>query len=272
MSKKEIFSSRWGIILAGLGMAVGTGNIWRFPRIVSKFGGGSFMLIWLLFLFIWALPILIIEMSIGKKTRMGVIGSFTHLMGKKYSWMGAYVVWVTAAITFYYTVVTGWCIKYFYATCFQGLIKKSPVEFWNNFSSSWEPVLFHFFAIGIGCAIIYAGVVKGIERANKIFIPTLFLLLIISCIRSISLPGAFKGLDFLFDPNLSQLGNIEVWLNALSQAAWSTGAGWGLLLTYSIYSHEKENPSLTVSTLGFGNNTASLLAACLLYTSDAADE
>lgn len=261
MSKNEVFASRWGIILAGLGMAVGTGNIWRFPRIVAKFGGGSFMLIWLLFLFIWALPILIIEMSIGKKTRMGVIGSFTYLMGKKYSWMGAFVVWVTAAITFYYTVVTGWCIKYFYATCFQGLIKKTPVEFWNNFSSSWEPVLFHFFAIGIGCAIIYAGVVKGIERANKIFIPTLFLLLIISCIRSISLPGAFKGLNFLFDPNLSQLGNIEVWLNALSQAAWSTGAGWGLLLTYSIYSHKKENPSLTVATLGFGNNTASLLAA-----------
>jgi len=261
MSKKEIFASRWGIIFAGLGMAVGTGNLWRFPRIVSKFGGGAFMLIWLLFLFIWALPILIIEMSIGKKTRMGVVGSFTHLMGKNYSWMGAYVAWVTAAITFYYTVVTGWCIKYFFATCCQGLLKKNPVEFWNNFSSSWEPVLFHFFAIAMGCAIIYAGVVKGIERANKFFIPSLFLLLIIACIRSVSLPGALRGLDFLFDPNLSQLGDIKVWLNALSQAAWSTGAGWGLMLTYAIYSHKKENPSLTASTLGFGDYVASLLAA-----------
>lgn len=261
MSKKELFASRWGIIFAGLGMAVGTGNLWRFPRIVSQYGGGSFMLIWLIFLFIWALPILIIEMSIGKKTRRGVIGSFTQLMGKKYSWMGAYIAWVTAAITFYYTVVTGWCLKYFFATCCQGLIKRSPVEFWDSFSSSWEPVLFHFFAIGIGCAIIYAGVVKGIERANKFFIPSLFLLLIIAGIRSVSLPGAIKGLDFLFAPNLSQLGEIKVWLNALSQAAWSTGAGWGLMLTYSIYSHQKENPSLTSSTLGFGDYVASLFAA-----------
>ncbi|UCE41439.1 MAG: sodium-dependent transporter [Candidatus Aminicenantes bacterium] len=259
MKKHETFS-RWGIIFAGLGMAVGTGNLWRFPRIASQYGGGAFLIAWMFFLFVWAIPLLTIELSIGKKTRLGVIGSFGKMIGKNFAWMGTFVAFVTAAITFYYTVVTGWCIKYFFSTCFQGLIKKEPMQYWENFTSSWGPVVFHFIAIVIGCSIIYFGVAKGIERANKILIPSLFVLLLIAVGRSLSLPGAAQGMNFLFSPNLSQLKNIEVWLNALSQAAWSTGAGWGLMLTYGVYSRKKENPFLTSASLGFGNNIASLLA------------
>lgn len=259
MEKHESFS-RWGIIFAGLGMAVGTGNLWRFPRIASQYGGGAFLIAWMFFLFVWAIPLLTIELSIGKKTRLGVIGSFGKMIGKNFAWMGTFVAFVTAAITFYYTVVTGWCIKYFFSTCFQGLIKKEPMQYWESFTTSWGPVVFHFLAIMIGCSIIYFGVTKGIERANKILIPSLFVLLLIAVGRSVSLPGAVQGMNFLFSPNLSQLGNIEVWLNALSQAAWSTGAGWGLMLTYGVYSRKKENPFLTSASLGFGNNIASLLA------------
>jgi NSS family neurotransmitter:Na+ symporter len=261
MSKREQFASRWGIIFAGLGMAIGTGNIWRFPRIVSQQGGGAFLIPWILFLFLWSIPLLIIEISMGKKTRSGVIGSFGKIIGKNYAWMGTFVTFVTTAIMFYYSVVTGWCLKYFLATSFQGLIKKDSLAFWNSFTSSWEPVLFHLAALGIGAFIIYSGVVKGIERANKILIPSLFILLVIACLRSLTLPSAFQGLNFLFSPNLSRLADYEVWLNALSQSAWSTGAGWGLMLTYAVYSHQKENPVLTSTTLGFGNNLASLLAA-----------
>jgi len=261
MVKKEIFASRWGIIFAGLGMAVGTGNIWRFPRIVSQQGGGAFIIAWIIFLFLWSIPLLIIEISIGKKTRLGVIGSFGKMIGKNYAWMGTFVTFVTTAIMFYYAVVTGWCLKYFLATSFQGLIQKDSTEFWNSFTSSWEPVLFHFAALGIGAFIIYAGVVKGIERANKILIPSLFILLIIACIRSLTLPSASQGLNFLFSPNLASLTDYKLWLNALTQSAWSTGAGWGLILTYAVYSHKKENPVFTSTTLGFGNNLASLLAA-----------
>jgi len=260
MQNRESFS-RWGIVFAGLGMAVGTGNLWRFPRIVAQHGSGAFMIAWILFLFIWAMPLLIIELSIGKKTRRGVVGSFMDMIGENFAWMGTFVAFVTAAITFYYTVVTGWCIKYFFATCFQGLIHKKPLDFWHNFSSSWEPVGFHFFAVLIGSLIIFFGVTKGIERANKFLIPSLFVLLMIACIRALTLPEAFKGLNFLFSPNLGKLGDLEIWMNALSQAAWSTGAGWGLMLTYAVYSRKKENPILTSATLGFGDYFASLLAA-----------
>jgi NSS family neurotransmitter:Na+ symporter len=261
MVKREQFASRWGIIFAGLGMAVGTGNIWRFPRIVSQQGGGAFLIPWILFLFLWSIPLLIIEISMGKKARSGVIGSFGKIVGKNYAWMGTFVTFVTTAIMFYYSVVTGWCLKYFLAASLRGLIKKDSLALWSSFTSSWEPVLFHLAALGIGAFIIYSGVVKGIERANKILIPSLFILLVIACLRSVTLPSAFQGLNFLFSPNLSRLADYEVWLNALSQSAWSTGAGWGLMLTYAVYSHQKENPVLTSTTLGFGNNLASLLAA-----------
>ncbi|MBD3413739.1 MAG: sodium-dependent transporter [Candidatus Aminicenantes bacterium] len=263
MQNRESFS-RWGIIFAGLGMAVGTGNLWRFPRIASQYAGGAFMLVWILFLLIWSMPLLIIELSIGKKTRRGVIGSFMDMIGKNFAWMGTWIAFVTAAITFYYTVVTGWCIKYFYATCFQDLIHKKPDQFWQVFNSSWEPVGFHFLAIFIGCAIIFFGVAKGIERANKILIPSLLILLIIAVVRSLTLPGAIQGLNFLFFPDLAQFKDPEMWINALSQAAWSTGAGWGLMLTYAVYSRKRENPVLTSATLGFGDYVASLMAAIVV--------
>jgi len=110
--------------------------------------------------------------------------------------------------------------------------------------------------------IVFSGVVKGIERANKLLIPSLFFLLIVAAIRAVTLPNALQGLNYIFAPNLSQFADYKMWLNALTQSAWSTGAGWGLLLTYAVYSHRKENPLLTASTIGFGNNIASLLAAC----------
>jgi NSS family neurotransmitter:Na+ symporter len=262
MKSKETFASRWGLIFAGLGMAVGTGNIWRFPRIVSQQGGGAFIIAWLVFLFLWSIPILSIEFSFGKKTRRGVIGAFREIAGEKLTWMGSFVAFVGAAIMFYYAVVTGWCIKYFFATMFQGVIHKESLEFWRSFTTGWEPVLFLVLAVGIGVLIVYSGIVKGIERANKILIPSLFLLLIIACVRALTLPNALQGLNFIFAPNLSKLADYKLWLDALTQSAWSTGAAWGLLLTYAVYAHKKENPVLTSATIGFGDYIASLLAAC----------
>jgi len=266
MKNNERFASRWGIVFAGLGMAVGTGNIWRFPRIVAQQGGGAFIVAWIIFLFLWSIPLLVIEISIGKKTRLGVIGSFSQILGKNLAWMGTFVAFVTTAIMFYYSVVTGWCLKYFFATLFQDLIGKSSESFWSSFalSKSWEPVFFHFLALGIGTAIIYSGVVKGIERINKILIPSLFFLLLVAGIRAVTLPGASEGLNFLFTVDLHHFGNYKIWLQALTQSAWSTGAGWGLILTYAIYTRQKENSILTATTLGFGNSLASLLAACAI--------
>ena len=114
--QNEIFSSRWALILASLGMAIGAGNIWRFPRMAAQNGGGSFLIPWIVFLFLWSIPLIIAEYAMGRKSRKGVIGSFITIMGPKFAWMGAFVAFCTMGIMFYYSVVTGWSIRYFYTS------------------------------------------------------------------------------------------------------------------------------------------------------------
>ena len=260
MAKTETFSSRWGIILAGLGMAVGTGNMWRFPRIAAQNGGAAFLIPWILFLFIWSLPLLIAEFSIGRGTRRGVVGAFATLVGGRFAWMGGFVAVTTIMILFYYSVVTGWTLKYFLAAATGQLSGIAPGEYWDGFLGSWQPVFFHVVAALAGMFIIQRGVVRGIELANKVMIPSLFVLLVVAAVRSVTLPGSERGLEFMFNPDLSSLTNYRTWLEALTQSAWSTGAGWGLILTYGIYLKKHEDVVLSSTTIGFGDNSASLLA------------
>ena len=261
MVANELFKSRLGFLLTALGMAIGTGNIWRFPRIIAQNGGGSFLIPWLIFLFLWSIPLLILEFSMGSTARKGTVGSFGIIMGRQYGWMGAYVGFCTMAIMFYYSVVTGWCIKYFLASVFGTILQQDSIAYWNTFlGSQYQPLLFHFCAMLIGSFIVYKGI-SGIEKANKFLIPSLFLLIIIAVVRSLTLPGAVEGLNYLFTPSLEKLLNYRVWLEALTQSAWSTGAGWGLILTYAIYSKRNEDIVLNSSIIGLGNNSVSLLAA-----------
>lgn len=267
----ERFTSRYALLLAAIGMAIGTGNIWRFPRVAAQNGGAVFLIPWLIFLFLWSIPLLIVEVGMGKKTRMGTIGAFGTL-NRKFTWMGGFVGFCTLSITFYYCVVTGWCFRYAMASLIDiikpmadlplgGLWKADSSAFWSSFSGSGLAVFFHFAAIFLTTLIIARGVVNGIEKANRVLIPALFILLVIAAVRAVTLPGAEKGLNFLFEPNWSQLTNHRVWLAGLSQSAWSTGAGWGLILTYAVYMRE-EGEIVTNSFLaGLGNNSASLLAA-----------
>ncbi|MCL4846812.1 MAG: sodium-dependent transporter [Acidobacteria bacterium] len=261
MNKQESFTSRWGLILAGLGMAVGTGNMWRFPRIVAQNGGAAFLIPWVIFLFVWSIPLLVTEFAMGRHSRRGVVGAFTTLIGPRFAWMGGFVAVTCVMILFYYSVVTGWTLRYFFAALTGELHGVSPGEFWGAFTGSgWQPVLFHVAAVLVGAWIIRQGVVKGIERANKILIPSLFLLLIVAAVRSITLPGSERGLEFLFNPDLTPLASYRTWLEALTQSAWSTGAGWGLIMTYGIYMRQRDDTVLNATTIGFGDNSASLLA------------
>ncbi len=265
MRQTEVFSSRWALILAALGMAVGTGNIWRFPRVAAQNGGGAFIIPWVIFLFLWSIPLLMIEFSIGKETRYGTVGAFAKFLGKKYTWMGAFVGFCTMAIMFYYSVVMGWCLKYFLAASTGGLNTVDTSMFWDSFTTGYQPVVFHFFSVVLGSFVIYRGVVSGIEKANKILIPLLFFLLVFAAGRALTLPGALQGLNYFFEPNLALLLDHKTWLEALSQSAWSTGAGWGLILTYAVYMKQKEDVVLNSFVAGLGNNSASLLAGLVLF-------
>ena len=255
----DFFSSRWAFLFAALGMAIGAGNLWRFPRLAGQYGG-SFLIPWFIFLFLWSIPLIIIEFSIGKKLRIGVIGAFNKGLGKNYTWMGWFVAMCTIGIMFYYSVVCGWGLKYFIMSITGTLTDINPADFWKSYTSgNWEPVFFAALSLCIGSVIILFGISSGIEKATKILIPALFVLIIIAAIKALTLPNASEGLKYFFRVRSEDLLNYKVWLEALSQSAWSTGAGWGLVLTYATYVKKKENIISNSILTGIGNNIASLL-------------
>ena len=257
----ERFTSRWGILLATIGMAVGTGNIWRFPRIAAQNGGGEFLIPWVIFLFLWAIPLLLAEFALGKSSRRGPAAAIGAATGARHNWMGLFIGLVTTFITFYYSVVTGWCLKYFVSSSLGDLQGADPQTFWETFTSHpSQPVVFHGLALVIGSFIIFRGVAAGIERANRYLIPTLFALLLLAAVRAVTLPGAAEGLRFLFVPDLGALADYRIWLAALTQAAWSTGAGWGLVTVLGAYVADGQGFVKTGITAAIANNFASLLA------------
>jgi NSS family neurotransmitter:Na+ symporter len=263
MSAPEHFSSRWGLILATLGMAVGTGNIWRFPRIVASNGGGSFLVAWVVFLLLWSVPLMIVELAFGKRARRGTVGAFQKLAGPGSGWMGAWVALCATAIMFYYSVVAGWCLRYLWASASGELARRSSKDLWESYQASGGAVLTHVIALGLAFSVVWWGV-RGIERVAKILIPVLFLLVVVLAVRAVTLPGAERGLEFLFSPDWAALGRPRLWLEALTQNAWDTGAGWGLILTYAIYMRTREDVPLNAFLIGFGNNSVSLLAGIMV--------
>ena len=264
--QRDLFSSRWTLVFAALGMAIGTGNIWRFPRIAALNGGGAFLIPWILFLFLWSIPLLMSEFAIGKKTRLGPVGAIGALIGKQYTWMGAFVAFCTIAIMFYYSVVTGWCLNYTVAAIGGGLADVNGQAYWDSFSgNSGLTLFFHFAAISIGALIVMRGIKGGVETASKFLVPSLGVLLLVGVVRGLTLPDSIGGLEFLFAPDWKAQLDYKVWLNALSQSAWSTGAGWGLILTYAVYIRQNEDVALNSFIAGLGNNSASLLAAMAIF-------
>ncbi|MCC5909138.1 MAG: sodium-dependent transporter [Clostridiaceae bacterium] len=262
--KKEQWGSRMGFIMASIGMAIGTGNIWRFPRVAAANGGGPFIIAWTIALFVWAIPLLMGEMVIGRKTGLGTIGAFRDFVGKKYTWMGTWIAVVCLGIMFYYSVVMGWTVKYFTLAVSgaftSGMDITETEAIWNVFTTTpSQTILFHFISMGIAGFIIYKGVTNGIEKASKIMVPTLFVLLLAAVARALTLPGAAQGLEYLFSPRLYMLTSPTIWLEAFTQAAWSTGAGWGFIITYSVYTQRKEDVAGNCMIMGFGDNLGALI-------------
>ncbi|MDZ7714881.1 MAG: sodium-dependent transporter [Balneolaceae bacterium] len=268
---KQFFSSKLGLILSVLGIAVGTGNIWRFPRIAAQNGGtegaGAFIFAWVCCLFLFSIPLIIAEYGIGRNGRKGVIGSFIKLVGKKYSWMGSFIGFVATAIMFYYSVIAGWCLYYLIESVFSGLPAnlEQAQSVWNGFQGSALPSVFHALMMGIGGFIVVKGI-SSIERINKILIPSLLLVVVISLIRAVMLPGSFEGIEYLFTPEWSMLAEPKVWLEALTQNAWDTGAAWGLILTYAAYMRSQDDVTISAFQTGIGNNIVSLLAAVTIFS------
>jgi NSS family neurotransmitter:Na+ symporter len=233
-------------MLAMLGMAVGTGNIWRFPRVAASNGGGSFLVAWVVFLLLWSVPLILVEFAAGKETRRGPLGAFRQLAGPSHTWMGAWIAFVATAIMFYYSVVMGWTIRYLIGSV-TASVPMTSVDaanaYWTGYIGSPWAIATHALAMVLGVGVVMRGV-KGIENAARVLIPSLLLLVIVLAIRAVTLDGASRGLAFLFTPDWGDLLSARLWLEALTQNAWDTGAGWGLITAYAVYLRAREDTTL----------------------------
>lgn len=283
MSEKvEEFSNRWGIVLASLGMAIGAGNLWRFPRLAGQYGG-AFIILWIFFLLVWSIPLLMAELSIGKKFKKGTIGSFGSLVGKNFTWMGFFITLCTLGIAFYYSVVTGWAFRYFSftvqnffssvtgGTTLAEKLTNDPTymdNFWQNTANAHpSTITFYIICVILGVIVIHRGIQNGLEKVNRILIPTLFVLLFVVAGYALTMKNGVKGLEYMFSIKMEHFSNPTIWIEALSQSAWSTGAGWGLMMTIGAFSRSKEDVTLNTFLGAFGNNTASLVAGMAVLPS-----
>lgn len=264
------FSSRLGLILSVLGIAVGTGNIWRFPRIAahngSEQGAGAFLVAWLACLLLWSVPLIIAEYALGRRGRMGIVGTFVRIGGRRRAWMGGFVALVATSIMFYYSVVAGWCFFYLGDAVVHPLPTSSleSLERWDAFQGGGLPVLFHAIAMGLGALAVRKGV-RSIERINRVLIPVLLAIVALSVARTLTLDGALAGVEYLFSADWEQLRTPQLWLEALTQNAWDTGAGWGLIASYAAYMSAREPVVKNALITGVTNNVVSLLAAIMVF-------
>ena len=265
MGQSDQFSGRLGLIFASIGAAIGTGNIWRFPRMVGANGGGTFLIPWVIFLFIWSIPLVIAEFAMGKRSRTGTVGTFRIFAGKKFAWMGLWTAWISTAIGFYYAIVAGWCLKYFQLGISGGLTGEGvdTTEVWNTFLQSPLQVIgFQFLVIAITLLAIWKGA-KAIEKVNVILMTSLFVLLFMTLGLSLWMDlsdGSLDGALFMFTVDPAMLSEPEVWINGLSQSAWSCSAGMGMAITYAVYMRKDEDTVLNAFTMGFANNSISIIA------------
>ncbi|KAJ7361898.1 hypothetical protein OS493_014544 [Desmophyllum pertusum] len=203
----RVFSTKWGLILSCLGCVIGTGNIWRFPRIVANNsgdkGGLQFLLVWMLFLGLWSIPVILVEYSVGRFTRKAPVSSFRVLLGPWSTWCGGWMVAVVILITSYYSVVVGWCFYYLFHSIFYTLPESTEAssKIWDDLQNhEWLPVVLLFLSLLVaGFAVTRA--VSSIERVNSVIMPLLLLVLAVSFYWSLALEYASYGITYLFTPD-----------------------------------------------------------------------
>ena len=266
---RATFSNRLGIILATVGSAVGLGNIWRFPYMLGENGGAAFLLIYILCAVFLGLPVLIAEFYIGRHSKRNAVGAFPVLApGTKWSVIGYLGVVTAFLILGFYFVISGWTLEYFIQSLTSSIEGKSveafSAEFADFSSGIFRPVLWVLLFVIMTHLIITVGVRKGIERSTKLLMPLLFVILLILCVRSLTLPGAKAGLDFLFRPDFSKITS-SVLLSGMGQAFFSLSIGMGCMITYASYFGDKTNLQRTAVEVLVIDTCVSILAGIMIF-------
>lgn len=268
-SKRDSFGSRMGVIMAAAGSAVGLGNIWRFPYILGENGGGAFLIIYLVIIFSIGIPVMMSELVIGRRTQRNPVGAFRMLSSRR-PWFLVGMMGIVAAfmILAFYTAVAGWTLEYIYQILSGGIQGKSSAELTVMFdafrSESLRPALWFSIFLLATAGIVLGGVRKGIEKSSKVLMPLLLILLLLMCVKSLTLPGAGKGVEFLFKPDFSKITGTTV-LMALGQAFFSLSIGMGTLITYGSYIPKDNNLASTAVQVSMIDLLIAVLAGIAIF-------
>ncbi len=281
---KDIFDNhrpQWkthiGFLLAAIGSAIGLGNIWRFPYLCYKNGGGAFLVPYILALLIIGIPFMILELGIGHKMRGSAPASFARLNGR-WEWLGWWqITFVMFGVVLYYSVIIAWCLNYLLFSFGMDwgtdtnqflfdkflMITDSPFEIGNVRS----PVLFSLCLVWfLNWLIVFRGVEHGLERANKIFMPMLFALVLVLVGWSVTLPGAYEGISVYLKPDFERLRDVRVWIDAVAQIFFTLSIGFGIMIAYASYLPEKTQIVKDSITIAIANSCFSIIAGLGVFS------
>ena len=264
------FTSNLGAIVAAAGSAIGLGNIWRFPYTVGQNGGGAFLLLYILFVFFLGLPIMMSEFVIGRRSQRNTVGAFRQLGPQYKRWTFVGVLGIVAAFLIYsfYSTVAGWTLNYVFLSGSGQLSGRTPDEVSQVFASftsgTAAPLICQLAFILLTAVVVLFGVQKGIEKCTKILMPLLFVLMLLLCVRSLTLKGSSAGMAFLFEPDFSKLTWSSV-LSALGQALFSLSIGMGALVTYGSYIRKEDNLFKTGVCVAGADTLIALLSGIAIF-------
>lgn len=263
MSNRSNFSSKIGFVLAAAGSAVGLGNIWRFPYLAARYGGGTFLLVYLILAVTFGFTLMLAEIAIGRKTGLSAIGAFKKL-DKRFSFLGVLCSFIPIIIFPYYSVIGGWVIKYFATFVSGGMSSAAEDTYFPAFiSSTAEPIGWFTLFILLTAVIVFLGVDKGIETVSKFMMPILVLLTIFIAIYGLTVDGAMEGVIYYLKPSMEHF-SVKTILAALGQLFYSMSLAMGIMITYGSYMKKENNLEQSVRQIELFDTAIAFLAGLMI--------
>lgn len=239
-SNRSNFTSRIGFILSAAGSAVGLGNIWRFPYLAAQYGGGTFLLCYIILAVTFGFALMTAEIALGRKTGLSAIGAFSAL-NKRYRFVGVLVTLVPVIIFPYYSVIGGWVIKYFFTFLTGGVSAAAEDTYFTGFISGVsEPIVWFVIFTAITAAVVICGVEKGIEKVSKVMMPLLVVLTVGISLYVLTIDGAMEGVKYYVLPHMSDF-SIKTLLSSMGQLFYSMSLAMGIMITYGSYMSKSTN-------------------------------
>ena len=264
--KRDTFSSKLGFIFAAAGSAVGLGNLWRFPYLAAKYGGGIFILVYLLLAVSFGFTLMITEVSLGRKTGLSAAGAFKKL-DNRFGFVGALACIVPFIITPYYCVIGGWVIKYMVSFLSGHVGTAAGDDFFTNFiAQPVEPIIWFAIFVLLTSVVVIIGVQKGIEKASTILMPVLIVLIIAISLYCITRPGAAAGVKYYLFPDIKHFSATTV-LAAMGQLFYSMSLAMGIMITYGSYMKKDDDLRDSVRKIEIFDTLIAFLAGLLIVPS-----